>query len=543
LDTFRNVTQPTRAAALVLRDARVRSRADEPAVHDRIAFVDGVVAAVGPGVDAWLPGARIVDLGGRTVLPAFVESHTHFHRGAVLARFHLDFESLRPRAIADVLAAVAERAATAAPEAWIQGDSLSAGRLAEKRWPDRHELDRAGGGRPVVLRGIGKHVVAASSAALAAAGIDATTPDPPGGRIEREADGTPTGVLHERAKLRLDQSDPGTVVPAPSAAERRTALREAQRDLHRLGITTLHEMIRLPDEAADWAALHAAGELDVRVRLYYRIHESPIQLEWLQGLGLRRGFGDDRLRVQGVKVSVDGFCIFRNALVEEPYPGRPDDRGLLRVEPDRLDELVRRADAAGLQVAVHAVGVAAVDLALDAFERSGPAAAGPYRLEHGYVDMDAGRLARMRDLGVVWSTQPAFRPAYREEWLDAFGADRRARIMPLGTGREAGLTILGNSDFPCVPLDPLDGIRAATADPERGPAAVVDAATAWAAWTSVPADVAGDPHLGRLTPGAAADAIVLDEDPLAPGAALERCRVRATVMQGRAVWDEEGLLG
>ena len=159
--------------------------------------------------------ARVVDLAGRTVMPAFIESHTHYHRAAVLARCFLDFDTLAPESVEEVLTLVAARAVTLAADGWVQGDSLSAARLAEGRWPDRHELDRAGEGRPVVLRGIGKHVVAASTSALAAAGIDAGTPDPAGGRIEREADGTPSGILHEQAKLRLDQSHPATVVPTP----------------------------------------------------------------------------------------------------------------------------------------------------------------------------------------------------------------------------------------------------------------------------------------------------------------------------------------
>ncbi len=270
---------------------------------------------------------------------------------------------------------------------------LTAAPLAEGRLPNRVELDRVAAGHPVVLRGIGKHVVAANSAALAAAGIDRRTPDPPGGRIERDTDGQPTGILHERAKLRLDTSHPETVVPAPTPDERHRALRAGFADLHRLGITTIHEMVRLPEEAADFASVRAAGELGVRTRLFYRIHESPITLEHLTTLGIRRGLGDDWLRILGVKISVDGWCIFRNAAVYEPYCDEPDNTGLLRIEPQELSRLTVAANRSGLGIAIHAVGVRAVDAALDAFEAAGPALAGPYRLEHGHLDIGIGNCA------------------------------------------------------------------------------------------------------------------------------------------------------
>lgn len=541
-------TSPSRAAAVLLVNGRIRPEPGQGAPVEALAIAAGRVLMAGSRsrVEGALSTVdRRIDLGGRTVLPAFIESHTHAHRAAVLARHFLDFDALRPASIDDVLAAVAARARTLAPGAWIQGDSLSAARLAEGRLPDRRALDRAGGGRPVVLRGIGKHVVAASSAALAAAGIDATTADPPGGRIERDQDGQPTGILHERAKLRLDQSDPATVVPTPGPAERRAALREATAELHRLGIATLHEMIRLPDEAGDWTALRAEGDgtLPVRVRLFYRVHESPLRLEWLEQLGIRRGLGDDWLRVLGVKISVDGFCIFRNALVHVPYADEPDNCGLLRIEPEVLCDLVARANRQGLQVAIHAVGVRAVDHALDAIAAAGPATAGPYRVEHAYVDVDETRLRRMHDLGVAWSTQPVFRSVYRREWTNVFGPDRRDRLMPLSAGDRLGLPILFNSDTPCAPPDPLAGIRTATDPTLAGRGGAVSRATAWRAFTTVPAAVSGEPAFGRLVPGSPADLVVFDADPLDDANELANLPVRATMIDGQGVFDPSEVFG
>ena len=528
----------------VVRGGRVHATPGRPIAADAIGIRNGAIADLGSWAalrDRVDRATHVLDAEGRIVTAAFIDSHTHFHRGAVVRRCFLDFEALAPAAVDDVLASVGARAGQAPPGTWIQGDSLSPSRLAEGRLPDRHALDRVAPGHPVVLRGIGKHVVAANTPALAAAGIDRETPDPAGGRIERDEGGEPTGILHETAKLRLDQSHPDSVVPAPSAAERRAALVAAYRDLHAVGIGTIHEMIRLPEEADDHAALRADGQLGVRVRLFYRVHESPLSLDWLIRLGIRRGLGDDWLKVLGVKVSVDGFCIFRNAAVEEPYLGEPTNRGLFRIDPATLDDLVARANAQGLQVAVHAVGPRAVDRTLDAFERAGPPIAGPYRLEHAYLDIGIDRFARARQLGVAWSVQPAFLDAYRREWADAFAPERIARIMPLASGAAAGLAIQFNSDFPCAPFNPLDAIRRAAARPPEGPgpagAERVGVAEAWRAFTTGPADIAGEPRLGRIAVGALADLIVIDGDPFTSPAGIADVAVRATMVDGRLVHD------
>jgi predicted amidohydrolase YtcJ len=530
-----------RAAGLVLRNGSIHVAVGSAPAGTAIAFGGDRVLAVGG--DATVepligPDTVVRELGGAVVLPGLIDSHTHFHRAAMVRRLSLDFETLAPRSLEDVARHVRDRAATLAPDAWIQGDSLSASRLAERRWPDRALLDAAGGGRPVVIRGIGKHVIAASSAALAAAGIDASTPDPPGGRIERDPDGRPTGVLHERAKLRLDTSAPDTVVPAPSRSERLAALRAEVAALGRLGITTIHEMIRLPEEADDIATLHAAGELPVRVRLYYRVHETVIRLDDLEHLGIRSGLGDDRLRVLGVKISVDGWCIFRNAAVERPYLCEPDNTGLLRIEPAELTELTRRANARGLAIALHAVGPRAVDAALDAFEAAGPATVPPYRLEHGHLDLDRARLERMRALDVTWSVQPALLSAYRDDWAAILEPDRVAGMMPLGVAAELGIPTLHNSDVPSGPQAPFLAIRNAI---ERRDGRGVDLETAWHGWTTLPARAGHDPALGHLRPGARADAIVLAEDPLAtPRDASRDPVLLATVAAGRVVHDAAG---
>ena len=392
----------------------------------------------------------------------------------------------------------------------------------------------------MLLRGTGKHVVAANSLALRLAGIDATTPDPPGGRIDRDVEGEPTGVLHERAKLRLDTTRTDTVVPGLSEADRLQALATGIARLHSLGITAIHEITRTADEFADYQRLRASSSgLGVRVRAYVRVVEGQATLDDLAALGVRSGLGDDLLRFGGVKVSVDGSEELRNAALHEDYLGHPGNRGLIRIEAAELDAVVRRSHDLGLQTAVHAIGPRAVDLALHAFAGIGDPDAVRrlrHRVEHAYLPPRPGQLEAMRDLGLVLSTQPAFLEAIGDGWLDIFGADAGPRMMPLRTALDLGLVVQANSDVPCARLDPLIGIRAAVRRTTRsgthlGDAEAVTVAEAVAMYTSAAAWTAHEEdRRGSVEAGMLADLTIVSAD---PAAELDTHTVDATVVDGR----------
>ena len=198
-------------------------------------------------------------------------------------------------------------------------------------------------------------------------------------------------------------------------------------------------------------------------------------------------------------------------------------------------------------MAIHAVGARAVDAALDAVAAAGPATAGPYRLEHGHVDMDLARLRRMRDLDVVWSVQPALLSAYRREWRVVFGPERTGRFLPLASAAALGIPTLHNSDVPSGPQTPLEAIRAAVSRDAGdgtciGPDQAIPLELAWRGWTSLPAWSAGDPELGTLRPGVPADMIVVPPDPfvatIEPGSTSA---VVATMIGGRLVHGNDEL--
>jgi predicted amidohydrolase YtcJ len=511
------------------------------------------IAAVGETteiLDQAPPDTVVVDLEGRHVLPAFTDSHTHYHRAAMLRMHFLDFTALAPRSVIDVLESVGGAAASLAPGQWVQGDNLSAAALAEGRLPSRIELDQACPGRPVILRTVGKHAISANSAALAAAGITAATQDPPGGRIERYPSGEPAGVLHETAKLRLDALRADTVVPPLSEAARLDALRHGLDELARHGITEIHEIVQSPDELADYARLREAGGLTARIVYYVRVVEGQATLDDLLRLGLRTGFGDDWLRIGGVKVSIDGSCTVHNAALYSGYLDDPGNTGLIRVPADHLNDLVTRAERGGLQVAVHAIGQRAVDMAADAIALAteGRPSRLRHRVEHAYLAPRPGQLERLRDLGVVISTQPAFLWANGDTWPAMFGPAETARMMPMRSLLNLGIPVQVNTDFPNAPLDPLLTLRAAVDRRTRsgtviGAAEAITPREAWTLSTAGSAYGAFEEHRrGRIAAGYLADLVVLATEPFelaipGPGA------VEATLVGGRPVHASGGLSG
>lgn len=490
---------------------------------------------------------EVVDADGGVLMPAFTDSHTHFKRASMVLARYIDFAALEPSSIGDVLEHVKSKRYGLAAGDWIQGDSLNPLSLREKRFPTRYELDSVVSDTPVVVRTVGRHSVAANSLALERASISAKTDDPPGGRIERDGSGEPIGVLHEEAQLRLDANRSDSVIPKPTIDERVEALREGVELLNSLGIVAVHEIPREPDQLGDWLRLREEDEPRVRVRFYIRGLEAQTKLEYLLGLGLRGEFGDEWLRIGGIKISIDGSALNRNALMYEPYPGEPDNTGLQRVETSALNEAVRQAHDARLQVAIHAIGPRAVDLALTAYEGlqrpRDEMVARRHRIEHAYLPDDSGQLERMQRLGLVYSTQPSFIDASGDSWCEVFGEDAMDGAVPLAKALSIGLPTQINSDFPCSLLNPFVGIKAAaTRRTRRGrvldPRQAISVAEAIRMMTVAPAFTAfEETWRGRLLPGFAADLILTDRDPteIEPDD-LDAVQVLRTIVGGRTVF-------
>jgi predicted amidohydrolase YtcJ len=499
---------------------------DSPgSIAESVAVRDGRVYAVGRTSDLMAlrdSATEVIDAQGHVVLPAFSDSHTHLRRASLTLAYFIDFMTAGSRTVEDVVEAVRQRAENSAPGTWIRGDNYLPERIAEKRYPTRLELDRVSPNNPVVVRGIGHHVIATNSLGLRLAGIDRTTPDPDGGRIERDEQGEPTGVLHERAKLRLDATRVDTVIPAISEAERVEALAQAMGLLHASGIASIHEIVREPNDLGDYLRLREAGKLSARIRFYTRGLDATTKLEFVTGLGLRSGFGDDWLRFSGIKFSIDGLETACNAATYDAYPDDPNNVGVIRIPKDDLSEAVRAADAEGLQVAVHAIGPRAVDIALECFEALAPRPDGGrlmHRLEHAYMPATAGQWERIAQLGLLWSTQPSFLHQSGDAWQE-LAREGVTPWLPLATARNLGVATQINSDYPCSSINPMTGIAAAvtrmTETGYRVPGAeslTVDQALR--AMTNVAAlDERGRAgRQGSIEPGKFADLVFLSENP------------------------------
>ncbi len=533
------------AVDTILVNGRVRTLDEEGRIASALAISGNDIVAVGDDAqieDLASAATERIDVGGRTVLPAFIDSHTHLRRAAIVMAMYIDFLEDQPASLREVLDRVRERVEKAAPGSWIQGDSLDPRRLDIGRFPNRWELDSVAPDHPVLIRGIGRHVAAANSLALKLGGIDRTTPDPPGGRLERDESGEVTGILHEHGKLRLDATRADTVVPLPTDAERVRAMRQAMDVLHSRGIACVHEMAREPNDIGDYLRLREEGGLTTRVRFYIRGLEAQTKLEYVLGLGLRTGLGDDWMRLGGVKFSIDGAESAHNAALYEEYPGEPGNKGLLRIQPEALNEAVLAAHRGGLQVAVHAIGQRAVDIALDAFDNAGRAEPGRrlrHRLEHAYVPLNPGQLERMAGLGLIWSTQPSFMYTGGEEWAEVFGEERCRRVLPLRTAAALGMRVQINSDFPCSSMNPFVGIRMAVSRRTQrgsvfGPDEAISVDAALRLMTDAVAhSTSVEGRQGSLAEGRLADVIVVDQDPYeVPPEELDGIKVLLTMVDG-----------
>lgn len=426
--------------------------------REALAVYDGRVLFAGDRDDArnsFPAGTQVtvVDLDGRSAVPGFIDSHLH------LINLGMSLRSLllnRVSSISELRRLVAERAEGAAPDEWILGRGWDQGFFAERRYPTKKDLDEAGGGRPVLLTRACGHLVVASSKALAIAGINRDTSDPPGGAIDRDPYGDPTGVLRETAQgLIWDH------VPESGREVLAEATKEAMGHLLSRGITSAH-----PNDGQ--------GGFDGTVGLYKEARESdfPLRIYWdmpwdlldeLADTPLRTGDGDDYFRIGAVKLFADGSLGGRTAALEDDYSDEPGNRGILVTSEDCLRERVYRIHALGMQVAVHAIGDRATRVSLDALnyaQSKVPRGNARHRIVHAQI-LSAGLISELKRARVVADVQPKFLTTDMRWAQERVGPQRMRSSYAWRTMLKAGIPLAGGSDCPVEPPDPLYGIYAA----------------------------------------------------------------------------------
>lgn len=516
---------------------------------DALAVSNGRIIGTGRGGELReaLSDFGLVDLGGRTVLPGFTDSHIHLPAyGIGLRRVELR----QSRSVRQAVERVREAVAQTPPGRWIRGQGWDKNVWEDDRFPTRHDLDPASPTTPVALSSKDGHLLWVNTAALRIAGIDGRTADPPGGAIGRDACGQPTGVLKETAKDLV-----WSAVPPVGNGEVEDGIRTAQAVMHRLGITAVHNFVGTSsyDGGTTFAAFRQLAEQGaLRLRVWATIPEGS--LERAAALGLRTGFGDEWLRVGPVKIFADGTLGSQTAAMIEPFEGQADNVGIAIHTRQELVELVGRAVTAGFWCAIHAIGDRANRWVLDAYEahRQASLALGArHRIEHVQV-IHRDDLPRLAHLGIIASMQPIHCTSDRDI-ADRYWGARSRFAYAWQSLRRAGTRLVFGSDAPVETPDVFQGLYAAVtrkrAEESHRPAWYPDETLpldeALRAYTEMPAYAAGtEAFMGRLMEGYLADFVVLEGDPLtgAPEALL-RAEVAATVVGGSVVYAGPGFAG
>jgi predicted amidohydrolase YtcJ len=497
----------------------------------RIAFA-GRRADVNPA-----PGEATIDLEGRAVLPGLVDAHGHLMH---LARGRLSFDARGGASEEEVARRVGERAATRPRGEWITGRNWDQNLWPGRRFPSRATLDRAAPDHPVALVRIDGHATWANSAALAAAGVERTTPDPPGGLIARDAAGEATGLLIDTAQRLLQR-----VEPRPSDEQFDRAVHECVADCLAVGLTGIHEM------GAELYALAAYRRLlergDFPFRNYVAVAaRSASTWDHYRQRGPER-LGDERVIVGAVKLLADGALGSRGAALHDTYCDDPGNTGLVLVPGEEVERMTLEAGALGFQVCVHAIGDRANTLVLDAFERALARAPRPdhrLRVEHAQILTEAD-VPRFQRLGVLPSMQATHCTSDMAWAAERLGPERLRGAYAWRSLLATGSRIAGGSDFPVESPNPFHGIHAAVTrrprdgeDPGWQPeqrmtrAEAVRSFTSWNAWAS-----RQERDLGTLEPGKRADLVVLSEDVFTCAEVLiPAIRPMLTLLDGEVVY-------
>ncbi|HYH12030.1 MAG TPA: amidohydrolase [Thermomicrobiales bacterium] len=493
--------------------------------------LDEVTAIAGRDVET-------VDLDGGCLLPGFNDNHTHpLSFGESLSQ--VDASPRTVTTLEGVLDAFRSRYREDSGDGWLQGRGYDDTRLDVQRHPTRDELDTITAERPILLVRTCGHLGVANTAALNAAGITGSTPDPQGGEIDRDIHGRPTGLLRETA-LKLVQA----VIPEPTIDDLKRYARAAGEVFLSQGITSVVEAsVTRPEQLSAYHSLSRGGELPFRV---YTMHLIDDMLDTLSALGVQTGFGDAWVRIGPAKVFQDGSGGGRTAAMFDAYPGQPDNRGIAYYDQRELNERFEAARAAGLQLAAHAIGDRAITMILDAYQHALGSDAGTdhrARVEHcGMCTPEI--LHRLRDLKAFAAPQPTFVHYLGDSYLRNFTERQLTLAYPLHAFQQEGIPFSLSSDVPVTPCDSMMNLHAAvtrkTQDgDDMSPGQAITVESALRAYTAGGAFGSFEERLkGTLEPGKLADMVVLSDDPTTVDSEdIPDIRIRRTILNGGTVYE------
>ena len=533
-----------RGAGLVLLNGRIATLDAEGRVVEALAARDGRIVAVGSNKEvARCAGGwtQVIDLGGRTVLPGLIDVHTHaldWAKGILKGEIDSGFPQVR--SIHDIVEQVRARAAAAKPGEWITGSGWDDAKLAERRYVTRQDLDAVSPANPVYLAHVSGHLAAANSAALKQAGITRGTKDPPGGVIERDARGDPTGILKDAAMDLMSAHLP----PDPSDVAERAAKLASEKAVE-VGLTTIHDIMRTPADRSGYQTARERGWLKVRVQMVPLVGSFD-EAETLARMGVHTGFGDDRLRLGAVKMFADGGMGARTVAIYPPgVEGEPDNFGLLIWKPEEMQKAHRILAAAGWQLTTHAIGDRAIDQVLDSYAAAMKMLGlrePRFRIVHCGISTPAIQ-KRLRELGVLVDGDPPF-IYWIGSWFRKYGPERLRWSYPGKSYVDNGIIAGGGSDVSVTPISPWWGIWAGVARRELlsgevlTPQERLTVPQVLALYTRNGATIGFEENIkGSLEPGKLADFIVVDRDVFSvPVDELKDVQVLKTFVGGELVY-------
>lgn len=549
----------SQAADLVLVNAKVwtgvKALSDKPAVAPEeptaLAVIGDTITAVGSDEAIRKrigPNTRIIDAKGRRVIPGITDSHTHIISGGLQLQ-RLNLRDVRNRG--EFIRAVETEAKNKQAGEWVLGGRWSVESWEKSEPPQKNWLDPVTGDTPVFLDRMDGHSALANSAALKLAGIDAAGPaDPTGGEIERDPKTRePTGILKESAMDLVSK-----LIPPLTVEVHKQALHRAMQHANSLGITSVHDMSN-PDDLGVFQQVIAAEALTLRITSYVQVsdfsagNENVLKYKSMFEYGKS---GQPTVDIAGFKGYMDGSLGSRNAYMREPFsdatPEMPYPRGQLTAfaaSTESFQAAINKVDAAGLQIAIHAIGDQANHLVLDAYEKAAQdnhRTGMRHRIEHAQhlLISDIPRFAR---LGVIASMQPYHKADDGRYAEKALGKERLAGSYAFRQLLDAGALLCFGSDWPVVTLNPFAGIDSAVNSKTLAgdiwlPAHAITVEEALRCYTvNPPRAIHREDRLGTLEVGKLADFVILSDDPLTiPQARLAGITVEQTIVAGKVVY-------
>ena len=454
-------------------------------------------------------GTEIIDAEGMTVVPGFIDAHSHPSSAGVneLVQVNADL-----RSITEIKEVLRQRAAITQEGQWVRAFKYDDTKLAEGRPINRFDIDEVVPNHPAVVGHRGGHTGVYNSMALALAGVTSETPDPPGGRIYRDSNGVLTGLAAERARYVFN-----SLIPSDSTREqRRDGVKLITELMTKAGLTSVHQTGASRNDMIAYQDARADGGMRFRMYLFPRVQ----LFEDLVNAGIRTGFGDEVLRIGAVKFSADGSASERTMRMSTPFEGRPDDYGILTMSQEEIHEAVENAHRNDFQIGIHANGDVTIELVLNAYERVQrlwPRNDPRHRIEHCSL-VNPALLQRIKDLGVIPAPFYTYVHYHGNKWVE-YGEEKMRWMFAHKSFLDYNIPVAPASDYTPGPFEPMMALQSMVTRKDFdgrvwGPNQRITIDQAMRICTLNGAYASFEENIkGSITAGKLADFVILADDP------------------------------